>query len=63
VLFEIFVNMSDLKTEALKQENSEFSKIVSSDLYRLRSATGTADVHLECSGKVFLVHKLILSGN
>jgi hypothetical protein len=47
--------------EKEKQQLQDFAKIVTTDLNRLRTATGTADVHLDCEGRVFPVHKLILS--
>ncbi|XP_021956330.1 speckle-type POZ protein [Folsomia candida] len=61
VLFEMYADATQRDLESVKQDKDDFAKIVTHDLNRLRTATGTADVHLECEGKVFPVHKLILS--
>lgn len=61
VSFEMFADIAARDIESSQQIRDDFAKIVTYDLNRLRTETGTADVHLECEGKVFPVHKLILS--
>lgn len=62
VQLEMYSDRELRDAESIKQEKEDFARIVTADLNRLRTSTGTADVHLECGGKVFPVHKLILSG-
>jgi hypothetical protein len=61
VSVEMYCDPARFTEEAMKQERVDFAQLMTQDIFRLRSATGTADVHLECEGKVFPVHKLILA--